>query len=1100
MFSSSRNSSLLNTSTLRQSILSEQILTDSPSYVVKVKNSPVSVQVQEVLRNEGSSTSLRLYSSGWACLVSQQRAYLWRYSVGQSTTSCYQLLLPVNSSVNEWTARLVDVVIGDSGNIDGIVAGSPSGIIRYWKSLHKDNTFKDLTIDIDSNDSIHSLSSLQRANGFIATTNKGSLYLLRYLPNQDTLSILSMVPPKNLISGFSRRVSSFFFSSGSTDKPLQEVVKLLTWYSIDRDYDVVVMLTTTHIQCWKVYSALEYDQTMLVEYNVSSLILEDAKKLEWYEPQNKDQCKVHLLDMELTSEGLVILFGLIDQSCLPLVIKYGLILFATFLDFIPLSCDQIIDLHYQNHYQEEYKHHLLNISLQACQSTSQILLYNDHNVLPLDLQMIGDNLSFIDDHFSHPNAIIGSGIYEGELLLFTLLQGVVSVVAQSPVESPPKRIKPSKYLPRGPVVSQYSKTPSATLMEEDMTQLQQSFMLYLNNKWPEAKSLCSKLFPSSSFIPNIDTPGDLASIRMSQMILNEVPSADPRWGGPNDVGSVIIINQLKDKQEAHRSFIRFLTDMGLFDLLTCVTIRGGVMLTRHVLCEHAEKIASSVVLKTNQNRYVDDVIKKVVQGRVDSTHIRPGLSAQDIFYSELTNIDEIFQGLVDYLNATTIEPNVDNLLMIIDIASVIKLMLGEALHYRNMHEKIYVGCNASHGEEPEYLPWTASDGGSFGTREIIRRLLFMMLECWSGCRDKPLSDSDQQMFWNVYGELVVIMFTGISDLLESIKKRDDQQRELEVEDYFENHKKEFIQSILDYNQFQVSLQLAEKFNHFPTLIQVCEEQNSIELLKKYFAKYQSKGFGDHLFKHCLDNGKKKQLLSYSSIFPEPLTQFLSSHPDLLWIHYLTIKDYSKASNVLSGLSSEEERFLAKKKTMLSMNKLLLLTQKSSFEVDSELELINRELKKVEIQEQISNDVLEGAGFDPMQAPPFPPETVIEFLLSDEDAATIMENHLLALEYLSLSFSDLHEDTIKELKTFIWCSSILKTNWSGLDINNPLEELDTTFLFQLITESHRNGFNLTSLLPSIDELLSSSRLVDEGMSRDNVFIYFIKTCYEQLHKL
>jgi hypothetical protein len=427
-------------------------------------------------------------------------------------------------------------------------------------------------------------------------------------------------------------------------------------------------------------------------------------------------------------------------------------------------------------------------------------------------------------------------------------------------------------------------------------------------------------------------------------------------------------------------------------------------------------------------------------------------------------------------------------------------MLGEALHYRNMHEKIYVGCNASHGEEPEYLPWTASDGGSFGTREIIRRLLFMMLECWSGCRDKPLSDSDQQMFWNVYGELVVIMFTGISDLLESIKKRDDQQRELEVEDYFENHKKEFIQSILDYNQFQVSLQLAEKFNHFPTLIQVCEEQNSIELLKKYFAKYQSKGFGDHLFKHCLDNGKKKQLLSYSSIFPEPLTQFLSSHPDLLWIHYLTIKDYSKASNVLSGLSSEEERFLAKKKTMLSMNKLLLLTQKSSFEVDSELELINRELKKVEIQEQISNDVLEGAGFDPMQAPPFPPETVIEFLLSDEDAATIMENHLLALEYLSLSFSDVHEDTIKELKTFIWCSSILKTNWSGLDINNPLEELDTTFLFQLITESHRNGFNLTSLLPSIDELLSSSRLVDEGMSRDNVFIYFIKTCYEQLHKL
>lgn len=46
---------------------------------------------------------------------------------------------------------------------------------------------------------------------------------------------------------------------------------------------------------------------------------------------------------------------------------------------------------------------------------------------------------------------------------------------------------------------------------------------------PEATALCSRSFPSESFALRINTPGDLAAVTLSTMILNDLPAADPRW-------------------------------------------------------------------------------------------------------------------------------------------------------------------------------------------------------------------------------------------------------------------------------------------------------------------------------------------------------------------------------------------------------------------------------------------------------------------------------------------------------------------------------------------------------------------------------------------
>lgn len=38
------------------------------------------------------------------------------------------------------------------------------------------------------------------------------------------------------------------------------------------------------------------------------------------------------------------------------------------------------------------------------------------------------------------------------------------------------------------------------------------------------------MFPSTSFLLGLDTPGDVSVKRLSEMILNDQPASDPRWG------------------------------------------------------------------------------------------------------------------------------------------------------------------------------------------------------------------------------------------------------------------------------------------------------------------------------------------------------------------------------------------------------------------------------------------------------------------------------------------------------------------------------------------------------------------------------------------
>ena len=124
-------------------------------------------------------------------------------------------------------------------------------------------------------------------------------------------------------------------------------------------------------------------------------------------------------------------------------------------------------------------------------------------------------------------------------------------------------------------------------------------------------AICEEHFPPVSFASRLDTLGDLAVVRLSNLILDDPPlTSDSNWSEGGDPSStpggksLILIYRLEQKLLAHNRYIHFLTDSSLIERLTCVTMRGQILQTRKVLCEHAEKIQAAISVRRTQNQYV----------------------------------------------------------------------------------------------------------------------------------------------------------------------------------------------------------------------------------------------------------------------------------------------------------------------------------------------------------------------------------------------------------------------------------------------------------------------------------------------------------------
>ena len=110
-------------------------------------------------------------------------------------------------------------------------------------------------------------------------------------------------------------------------------------------------------------------------------------------------------------------------------------------------------------------------------------------------------------------------------------------------------------------------------------------------------------------------------------------------------------------------------------------------------------------------RLVDQAIRLVLQQRPSSgAASRPGLSNQDLFYTQVTDVDAVISALFAYEENrlhTSSDAQEESADLIIGVGTVmVEGVFREALQYRKNHSALYQPYLQGDQPEPEFVPWT----------------------------------------------------------------------------------------------------------------------------------------------------------------------------------------------------------------------------------------------------------------------------------------------------------------------------------------------------------------------------------------------------------
>lgn len=120
------------------------------------------------------------------------------------------------------------------------------------------------------------------------------------------------------------------------------------------------------------------------------------------------------------------------------------------------------------------------------------------------------------------------------------------------------------------------------------------------------------------------------------------------------------------------------------------------------------------------------------------------------------------------------------------------------------------------------------------------------------------------------------------------------------------------------------------------------------------------------------------------------------------------------------------------------------------------------------------------------------------LIDEDNIPQDPVNYLRALDLISYVASADEED-IANLKLHILSQSILRDNWTQMDVDNPLDSIRDTVFFRLIEMCYLQGMSLSEVLPEVEVILGSEEL-DDDLKSDANFRFLIQSGYEHLKRV
>lgn len=892
-----------------------------------------------------------------------------------------------------------------------------------------------------------------------------------------------------MFSGFGRRMSSLIFGGGpgqTTGAPLQAVIA----GNHDEDERPFYVLSGTQLQKWVVSDTSM--EKFLYQIDADRLFRDALAKKVW----DKDaihltQLTTWLLDLQLTRDGVMVLGAGMNMES-DLLLHYAVAVIATDASGTPSKLESLTILNYVARYEEEKEEETLSYRLLVSDNyIDEMYLYNDYMVI-----METGRGEKAEEVPPPGGRILGAGLSDGTAVFFSISQGLITINSTN---------RPQTSILGDTTQEITSQTDGSTMQmnasqinelsrsEDKSARLKAAFLASCSGNLRQAQEIVSELFPEDSSVGEIDRL--VASL--SQDLIDDYPTSDPRWADnarPGDCGStssLIILQQLKDKQRAHEYIIGFLKKLQLWDKLRTVKVDDRLMSTRLLLCQHAEQMEAAVILREMHTEYkvvIDRAISKVLSFRGETPS--SGLSPNDIFYREVSHIHEIFEALLEY-EADIISGNLqptDIVNVISSVNPVLEGMLHAALQHRQTHAATYQS-GAELQPQPEYIPWTSTSGPS-GIRTLLTKQYFLTLE--TALPETRDDETRAQLFQQLLG-LADNILDGYTSQLSSLADNPDMEEyRAQMEEKYTQDRSRLISPFLEYDQFERAGSLAEKYADFELLIQICEATGNQERIQRYQHQYSDKNFSDFLFSWYMREGKRGRLLSMPTVQQNKLQSFLQRDDlgYLKWLNDIECQQFNEAHRTLLELGRNEEQYLGKKKTLLSLSKLAALAyEDEDEEMQANIRDIDQEQQLILNQELLPVDLLESMGFDAENMKVLTPVEIIQLYICDENTTSTEYDFKKALDLLQ--FLDKNDQNIdyNMIQARIWSQAVVrdKAVWLHCPTGDPLDSVKDTIFFKTISLAVAQGAMPSEILPPMDQLLSEELLGELAADRQLRFM-------------
>uniref|UniRef100_A0A8C6VNB2 Nuclear pore complex protein Nup133 n=1 Tax=Naja naja TaxID=35670 RepID=A0A8C6VNB2_NAJNA len=1063
------------------------------NYDVKKFGSPLPVKVVEALRMD--DLSMLLDESGWAWLVHKDRLIIWK--IGQSSIAkcsiCKELQLPPSDYI--WTAHLIAVcclnVPGEASSLQSLVvmAATREGTIRYWPSLVHENSYTETNMDFGAD------LNFLLGRSFILSSARSQF--IRLTPDSNgKIYQHGLAQGQGMFSGIGRKVSSLLgILSPSNDEELSSVL----W---DEDDSRFYAMTSSNLYKWEIEDNAE---RQVLSWDINRILKENIMESIWGSESNygdiKEDINVQYLDLQQNCDGLVILAAAWHLGDTPCLVYYTLITVED--NGYPTSDNVIVEVtQYNPPFQpEEPMCHLLVPDF----SSHFACLYTENEVFACSTGTGRTSLPQEKIIFSaQGDKILGAGCSAQLPIFFVQKSGLVTICSKETTSLLPEDIEDSLACTvaeedgkEGEIFIGFDGSSRMDIVaQEDKTKmLKSSFLQFCRKDVKGANATVADLFPQQvDFGPDADL--DRAVIQVSEELIDDYPTSDPRWAEsvPEDAAnftnsSIIILHQLDNKSQAHSMYIDFLRQVDLFGRLDCVQVRGMPMASRLLLCEHAEKLAAAIALK-NYHYKLPDLVTSAIQIALNKREddIPSGLTPADVFFREVSQVDTIFECLLEKEKQILKHASVQYEEwgeIVVDVNNIIKDMLKAAIQDRQSKTPLYKIRDPTK-VEPEYVPWTAS----VGVRATIVQQHEIILK-------KVYPQANSKLRSTVIEQLVALLdcfLDGYVSQLKSVDRPEHQGRYNSLLVEYEQKRTELLLPLLVLKQYQQAAALAEKYCDFDILVQLCEQTDNQSRLQRYMTQFADQNFSDFLFRWYLEKGKRGKLLSQPIAQHGQLASFLQAHEHLSWLHDINSNDMDKAYKTLHNLANTETRYFAKKKTLLGLSKLSVLASNISDVMLNEKieEIIEQECFLLH-QETLPEQLLAEKKMTLDEMPVLSAPQLIELYICDENRKANEYDFKKALDLLEY-IDQAEQVDINYLKLKILCKALLRDGWSNSEgKDDPIEASKDSIFMKILQKLIKEGVQLSEYLPDVKDLMQSDEL---GHLKYNPYFEFVlKANYE-----